>query len=201
MKSPEVSILAFSANPAPPLRRVRSGLLCSSVQALRERSLFDRYLKLIPSKHAPAILSLTASEWIPPDLAFIHYEACDALQLSHFDQIEIGMQVAQHLQRGFLSVVLRFAIEAGVTPWTVLQRYQKLWDRYFDGSSVAVWKLGPKEARVEFAGFPLARIKYIQNGVGGIVRGVTELVCKRVYVTNLATHCTESTLGYRLSWA
>jgi hypothetical protein len=201
MKSVAENIVPFPPAPILPLRRVRSGLLCSSIQSLRDRKLYDRYLELLPKEHANAILSLTAFEWIEPKLAFVHYEACDALGLDITDQVEIGMRVAQQLQRGFLSVALRFATEAGVTPWAVLQRTPKLWERYFEGSSVAVWKLGPKEARVEFAGFPLARIGYIKNGVGGIVRGVTELVCKRVYVVPLTKHCSDTTLGYRLSWA
>jgi hypothetical protein len=187
--------------PVPPLKHVRSGLLCSSLKSLRERSLFDRYFDRIPPQHRPAILSLTAAEWLKPDLAFVHYEACEALKLSASEQIDIGMQVAQHLQRGFLSVIVRFAAESGVTPWTILMRYPKLWERFFDGSAVAVTKLGPKEARVQAAGFPLARIGYIRNAVAGIVRGVTEVVCTRVYVTALPPLCTDSTLGYRVSWA
>jgi hypothetical protein len=170
------------------------------MKSLRERGHFQAYLEKLPQQHHARVLSLTAAEWIQPELAFHHYEACDALGLSAEEQEEIGMQVAQHLQRGFLKVVLKLAIESGVTPWSVLERYQKLWERYFDGSAIAVYKLGPKEARAEVVGFPLARIGYIQVGVGGIMRGVTELVAKRVYVNRVARVCTSTSLGYNLSW-
>jgi hypothetical protein len=198
----EVLILPFptAREAVPSVRRIRSGLLCSSTKSLREHGYFDAYLQKLPKEHHGRILSLTAAAWIEPELAFHHYEACDALRLSAEEQELIGMQVAQHLQRGFLKVVLRLVIESGVTPWSVLERYQKLWERYFDGSAIAVYKLGPKEARAEVVGFPLARIGYIQVGVGGIMRGVTELVAKRVYVQRVAALCSSSTLGYRLSW-
>jgi hypothetical protein len=64
-----------------------------------------------------------------------------------------------------------------------------------------VTKLGPKEARAELVGYPLARIGYVKAGVGGIMRGVTELVAKRVYVQRVANLSSDTTLAYRLSWA
>jgi hypothetical protein len=196
----EEVVLAFPAKWVP-LRRVRSGLLVSSLKAIRERGLFDRYKAFVPPSRLDEILGLTAATWINPELAFVHYEAADRLGLDYETQVEIGMQVAKHLQQGFLSVVLRFVIETGVNPWHVLVLNQKLWDRYFDGSAAAVYKLGPKEARAEFVGFPLARVPYVRNGVGGILRGIAELVCKRVYVQQVADKCSATTLAYRLSWA
>jgi hypothetical protein len=183
------------------VRRIRSGLLCSSIKSLREHGYIDRYLAKLPKQHHAQILSLTAAEWIDPEIGFHHYEAVDAIGMPPEEQERMGMQVAQHLQKGFLSVVLRLAIESGVTPWSVLERYQKLWERYFDGSAICVTKLGPKEARAELVGFPMARIGYIKVGVGGIMRGVTELVAKRVYVQLVPKLSSETTLTYRLSWA
>lgn len=185
----------------PAVKRVRSGLLCSSIQSVRARGMFDDYLAKVPREFQDRILSLTAAEWIGPELAFVHYEALDKLGMTDEQIEENGVQVAQKLQRGFLSVVLRFVVESGVTPWSVLERYQRLWERYFDGSAVAVWKTGPKDARAEVAGFPLARIGYIQIGVGGIMRGVLELVCKRAYVRVVRSQCTATSLAYRISWA
>jgi hypothetical protein len=184
-----------------PVTRVRSGLISSSIVGLREMGCFDRYYALLPIEHRDRILGLTAAEWIDPQLAMIHYEACEALECSKEEQIKNGMRVAQRLQKGFLSVVLRAAQESGIGPWSVLVRYQRLWERYFDGSAIQVTKLGPKEARVELVGFPMARLVYIQNGVGGIMRGVTELVTKRVYATLLEKRCTRTSLTYQLSWA
>jgi hypothetical protein len=185
----------------PVVRRIRSGLLCSSLQAVRARHLESAYFAKLPREYHERVLSLTAAEWIGPELAFAHYDALDALGMTPEQIEQNGLQVAQQLQRGFLSVVLRFAVESGVTPWAVLERYQKLWERYFDGSAVAVWKRGPKEARAQVAGFPLARIGYVQVGVGGIMRGVLELVCRRAYVVPMRTQSDATTLTYRISWA
>jgi hypothetical protein len=67
--------------------------------------------------------------------------------------------------------------------------------------AVGVWKTGPKDARVEVVGFPLARIRYIQVGVGGIARGALELVCKRAYVKHMPGESNPTGLVYRVSWA
>jgi hypothetical protein len=184
----------------PHVTRVRSGLLCSSIVGLRNRGHFGRYYEVLPPEHRAHILGLTAGEWIDPELAFVHYDACEALGLPVEEQTRNGMHVAQHLQKGFVSVILRGAVESGVTPWSVLTRYQRLWARYFQGSAIEVRKRGPKEARAELVGFPLARIPYIRNGIGGVVRGVTELVARRVYVNILAPECTPTSLAYTLSW-
>lgn len=168
---------------------------------MRARGLEAAYFAKLPREHHARIQSLTAAEWIGPELAFAHYETLDALGMTAEQIEENGVQVAQQLQRGFLSVVLRFVVESGVTPWSVLERYQKLWERYFDGSAIEVRKTGPKDARAQVAGFPLARIKYIRIGVAGIMRGVLELVCKRAYVTPIHAECDESTLTYKISWA
>jgi hypothetical protein len=183
------------------VRRVRSGLLCSSLQACRARGIEADYLAKLPREHHARVLSLTAAEWIDPELAFIHYTALDAMNMNEQMIEENGVNVAQHLQRGFLSVALRLAVESGVTPWSVLERYQKLWERYFDGSAIGVWKTGPKDARAEVVSFPLARMRYIQIGVGGIMRGVLELVCRRAYVQRLPNLWSPTTLAYRISWA
>ena len=185
----------------PSVRHVRSGLLCSSIQTLRTRGLFDDYLSKLPKENHARILSLTAAEWIDPELAFVHYEALDKVPMTEAQIEENGVQVAQQLQRGFLSVVLRLVAESGVTPWSVLERYQRLWERYFQGSAIAVWKTGPKDARAEVVSFPLARIRYIQVGVGGIMRGALELVCKRAYVRLVRVESTPTSLVYRISWA
>jgi hypothetical protein len=185
----------------PAVRRIRSGLLCSSFQAIRAQGLEAAYFEKLPRERHERIITLTAAEWIDPELAFAHYEALEALAIPPSQIEENGRTVAQQLQRGFLSVALRLAVESGVTPWSVLERFPKLWERYFDGSAIAVWKLGPKEARTQVVGFPLARIGYIRIGVGGIIRGVLELVCKRAYVLPVRAQCDATTLTYRISWA
>jgi len=199
----EEVILPFPAprDRVPAVKRIRSGLLCSSIVSLRERGVYDEYVARLPSAHRDRILSLTASEWIDPEIVFAHYETLDVLGMTDDVIEDNGVQVAQKLQRGFLSVALRFVVESGVTPWSVLERYQKLWERYFDGSAVAVWKLGPKDARAEVVGFPFARVHYVQIGVGGIMRGVLELVCKRAYVRFERRRSDATSLVYRISWA
>jgi len=90
---------------------------------------------------------------------------------------------------------------AGVTPWTVLAQTPRLWTATCDDGGVAVARLGPKEARLEIVGFPLAAIRYNRVTMRGIVLGVVELFCKKAYAKDIPALYSARTLGIRLSWA
>ena len=111
------------------------------------------------------------------------------------------MGAARRANATVLSVAFRLARGAGVTPWTILQQVQRIWDRTSKGGAVGVWKIGPKEARVEVVGYPLAYLRYNRTTFRGIVLAVVELFCQKMYVREIPQQCTSRTLGFRLSWA
>jgi hypothetical protein len=96
---------------------------------------------------------------------------------------------------------MRLAKGAGVTPWTVLFRLQELWARIWIGGGVQVAKLGPKEARVEIAGWPCAESSYCRTAMRGVIPAVTDLFCQKSYANELRSFATRTALAYRLSWA
>jgi hypothetical protein len=179
----------------------RSTWLASSLLALRERQLLDRYLEALPREHHDAVLGTVAGVWLPAEVSVAHYTAVETLGLTVPEQIAIGEDVARHAQGTVLSVAVRLAKEAGVTPWTVLVRLPGLWNRIWVGGAIAIFKLGPKEARVEIAGWTSAHIPYCRNAMRGVLSGLLQLFCGRVYVHEIPALCTPLTLGYRVSWA
>ncbi len=94
------------------------------------------------------------------------------------------------------------AKSAGVTPWMGLEYFPKLWQRTMIGGGVAVYRLGPKEARIECHGAPeLAELAYFRNGFRGMFTSSGALFCSRVYVHDLASFAIRKIVGFRIAWA
>jgi len=69
-----------------------------------------------------------------------------------------------------LGHVVRMAKAAGVTPGTVLPQYGRLFERGMQGGGIAVFKLGPKEVRIELVqcelfDIPRANVRAVNSDV------------------------------------
>ncbi len=181
--------------------KFRSTWLSSSLRSLRERGLLDRYLGYLPAQHHEAVMTTVAGVWLPTEVATAHYEACDRLGLSEEAQLAIGAEVGAHAQGTVLGTAVRLARDVGVTPWTIVSRFPQVWSRVWVGGGVAVYKLGPKEARLEIAGWPCARIPYLRTAMRGVTGGLIEMFCRKAFVTAIPKLCDDRTLAYRFSWA
>ena len=180
---------------------IRSTWLIASQASLRERGHGERYAALLPPEQKERLLSIIAGLWLPMEIARVHYASCDLLELSTAELVDIGMGATRRANAAALSFALRVARGAGVTPWTILAQLQRVFDRAcMGGGGVAVWKLGPKEARVEIAAFPLAGIRYNRVTFRGILAALAELFCEKIYVKEIPELCDHRSLGFRLSW-
>jgi hypothetical protein len=101
------------------------------------------------------------------------------------EQLDIGREVSHHLERTLLGTAVRVARQTGVTMWTPLGQLHRLWDRMFIGGGVAVYKLGPKEARIELVGCTLAPIPYFRTGLRGVLLGVGSVFTDKLYINEL----------------
>jgi hypothetical protein len=184
-----------------PATHFRSTWLVSSVTTLRARGLFDRYLAALPARFHDTVTGPVAGVWLPIEIAVSHYEACEKLKLSSDEQVAIGRSVTEFVHRTSFSLAIRLVKEAGVTPWTCLALQKRLWQRVWQGGDVAVFKLGPKEARVEGVGWPCSRVPYCRSALRGVLLAQTELFCRRAFVRDIPGLCTSTSLGYRVAWA
>jgi hypothetical protein len=185
----------------PSATHIRSTLIASSVSALRARALFDAYRANLEPSRRDDLPATVAGYWLPITEGIAHYEACDRLALSMHDLIDNGASVGERNTKSALSLAAKLAVGGGATPWTVLQQSRRLWERAFQGSGVAVFKLGPKEARFEIVSWPLARIDYNRISFRGILRSMLQPFCTQVYVNDIPRLCTPTTVGYRVAWA
>jgi hypothetical protein len=202
--SKEIVIVAHRTSPSgavDPVTLVRSTLLASSVLGVRERGLMEEYEKLLPPEmHGPVLNAVTGS-WLPVEVAMAHYRAVEALQRPVAEQYAAGEKVAARIQDSVLRTLVRVARSAGVTPWTGLEYFPRLWDRLLMGGSPAVYKLGPKEARVEIHGVPMIEFACFRNGWRGMFGGSGRLFANQVFVHEIARYTTATDTAFRISWA
>jgi hypothetical protein len=198
----EAIVVPFSAplERIPPVTRVRSTLLVSSIRSLAARNLFERYLTRLSPEHHETVRTLIAGTWLPIDLAMAHYEACDSIGLTASQQVEIGREVGAAIQGTFLGTIVRMARASGITPWALFAQYQKLWDRLLVGGGIEVVRDGPKEATLTYVNVPLVRVPYFRVAFRGVNLGACELFSSKVYATEVASSTTSTSLGIRLSW-
>ena len=205
---------------------VRSTLIQSSLNALRGRRLYDRSrfdygrlqapantpdlrgahvvllerLEHLPAEYHELVLRTLAPTWLPMRAAVAHYTACDALGLSELEQVDIGGAVGQHIQHSFLQTIARTSQNLGVTPWIMLKQLHRLWDRTFVGGGCAVFKVGPKDARVDMHGLAIAGIPYFRNAWRGAFNVGLTIFSTRAFCKLTRSHGGPTTISYRVAW-
>jgi len=184
-----------------PVSAVRSTLIQSSLDTLRKRGHFARYLTLVDPRFRERIIETIAPEWLDMDLALAHYGACDALALGHEELLEIGEAVGEHIQGTFVAMIVRRARVLGLTPWVPLSQFQRLWERLMTGGGVSLVRTGPNEARAEVCLLPLAKFAYFRAGFSGVISSAIKLGAGRnVTIRVLPSVQHEQRCVFRCSW-
>jgi len=195
------TIVDFTEARDTPASHTRSTLITTSMQTIRNRGRFEDYEKGLSPEVKETLLSVVAGVWLPIELATAHYTACEGLELPQKEQFAIGMEVGKRVQGTMLGLVVRTAKQAGLTPWMGLGQSDRLYERLFQGGSVKLVKLGPKEARIEIAGWPCAASNYCRVGVRGVIPAMTDLFCQKSYTHEIPTLTTKSSVAYLVAWA
>jgi hypothetical protein len=185
---------------APLATGVRSTVLLGSLRGLRTRNLYSRYLTHLAPRSNEAIVSITANQWLPISVAIDHYAACEKLGVQASVAREIGEESGVLLSQTALGAILKMSTNAGMTPWPAIGQSRRLIERTWQGTSIAAFKLGPKEARLEWVGHPCAPIPYFRVAFGGFLNGLLGLFCRKSYVNEIPKLCTPTAVAYQASW-
>lgn len=185
----------------PAATHVRSTLIVSSIQALRGHGHFDAYVARLPEQHRAEILSLIAGTWIPIELGLVHYRAAEQLGLDGRTIDAIGGEVGARVNKSTLSLLVKLSKQAGVTPWAALSHAHRLRELSWKGSDVAVWKIGPKDARFDWVAIPYAAVPYYVTSLGGFLRELIQLFATKAYTKVVPDRCSAMSVSYRLAWA
>ncbi len=190
-----------SSRPHLPLRRVRSTLLVASYRMVQKMGRAEAYLRALPQEHHAPIIAAVAGSWVAVDSAIAHYQACEALGLESDEQVDIGRTVGAQVRGTLFGTIVYLSKEVGATPWSVFPSVPRLWPRLFDGSAIAIWNLGPKEARLDITGLPLVDVPYFCNALRGQIMGMLDLFCTRTYVTTSPRNVRPGVRSMRIQWA
>ena len=201
MGDSDVPSSALMRDPPGSATHVRGSLLLSSVQALRAAGLFDLYAAHLTPAAEAAIFSFPASHWHSMLVALDHYTACEALNLTMAQQVDLGYQVSTRVQGTFVALLLRTARRLGVSPWTVLDNVEKIWDRVLTGGGGArVRRISDHSAHCKLAGLPIVDIPYLRNAWRGAFIAALEPFCTRVLVTEIIEARRPGVAVYGITW-
>jgi len=165
-----------------PLRHVRSTVLLASIEGVRRAGRFDGYRRLVPVEHHQALFESVAGSWLSVEAGRAHYLACDQLGFSPSEQVQMGGRTAERTGESMVGTVIRLAKQAGATPVLYFTQLQRLWARAYDGGGIAVYKTGPKDARLDVISFSLCESPFYRNALRGWVQGLAALFSTRVYL-------------------
>jgi hypothetical protein len=191
--------LPAPADRIPRATAIRSTTLISSLATLRSLGVADAYFAQLPAEHHGVVRELVTGVWLPMDLGVAHYAAVERLQLSAEQARENGRRVAQSVQNSYFATLVR-TLGSGVTLWTVLPRLPSFLARLVNGGACAVFKDGPKDARIEIHGVPIARFAYVRLGWAGMFESSLELIARKVYVRDVSAARTLSVAAYSVAW-
>ena len=184
----------------PPTTLVKGVWIASSLRAVRMHGRMDQYMDLLAPEYRDSIENNVTGDWHPIDLLMAHYEAVEKLDIPALEVVQIGQEATKHAHGVVLGMAARLAGNTVVTPWTIMSQFQRIWDRVYVGGGIGIFKLGPKEARIELVQFPCCRYRYCRTGLRGVLLGLTELFCQKVYVSEIASFVTSTESAMRLAW-
>jgi hypothetical protein len=182
------------------LDAVRAFVFLSGQKWMAEHGLVERHQALLPETLRGRIGTLTATEWVPLSEALAVYAACDALQLSLDQQIELGRAVSRANNGIVIRTMANLAGRLGITPWIALRSVDRVWQRNNRGGGVAVYKLGERVARLEFWQVPLAQSPFFVTSMRGAIAVGLEDFCERIVVTEIPELHTADSFALRLVW-
>jgi len=183
-----------------PVDAVRGFVFLSGLAWMRKHDHTDRFVGLLPARMRDAVGMMTATEWIPLEDALEIYAACDALGLSVEEQIDIGRTVSSANNGVVITTIVRLIGGLGATPWLGLRHADKVWRRSNRGGAIAVYREGPRTARLEFWRVPLAASRFFVTSMRGAIAVGLEALCERVFVSELPEHAASDGFALRVVW-
>jgi hypothetical protein len=137
----------------------RSTWLTASLDGLKAKGHYARYIELLPARFHDPILHSIAGVWLPIDIAVAHYAACDALGLTQAEQLDMGREVLTRLKKTIFSLAFRAARDIGVTPWTMLKLLPGQFEREVRGGRAASFDSAPRTLGSSSSAFRSARAR------------------------------------------
>ena len=163
---------------------IRSTTLISSLGTLEQAGKLVAYWRDVPDQYAETLRHLVTGMWVPIAVGLAHYHTVDKLGFTAKDAKLNGRRVAENVQNSHFATMVR-ALGNAVSLWSILPKFPNFMGRLIQGGGCAVYRLGPKDARIELHAIPIARFGYVRSGWAGMFEGTFEIVARKVYVKDL----------------
>ena len=111
----------------------------------------------------------------------------------------MGRRVGDKIQGTLMGTLVAVAKQAGVTPWTFLERFDRFYERLTLGGGIAVTRLADKDALIEIYKVPLFETPYFSHAWRGVIQGICDLFCTKAYVK--AGRFVGEKMTYVIAWA
>ncbi|HEY6877745.1 MAG TPA: hypothetical protein VI299_06980 [Polyangiales bacterium] len=178
---------------------IRSTTLISSLAALEAHGLRDAYFAALSPGHHATMRELVAGQWHSMEVGLAHYGAVESLGIPAAIARANGRRVAEAVQHSHFATIVR-ALGDCVSFWAVLPRVPAFIARNVQGGECAIFKLGPKDARIELHGIPIACYAYVRSGWAGMFESTLGLLKRKVIVRELAKQRRMTVASFEISW-
>jgi hypothetical protein len=162
---------------------MRGTMLVNSIDNLRAVGVYEQYCALLPAAQRDHILFAIATSWVPMELALLHYETCEQLDLDELTRRRVAELMAERVARTFFSALLKTVRIAGVSSFILaLKQNDRLYDRMYQGGRVRVLQTGPKDFVLENHGLPLVQNRYWRVAYQHYLTAVVQMFTKTAYL-------------------
>jgi hypothetical protein len=185
-----------------PLMAVRNTIIQASLGELREAGYYERYAQNIHPSILHELTSNLAPSWVPIDLADAHYQACDGMGLNAEELHRIGQAVGVRVRQTSIVVPGNKTSDAPVNVWTIVGQLHRVWKRVYQGGSVQIVKLGPRDELIELRGHSLYRHSYFRFGSLAAITAAHEAVGARIEMNRIVRYDPQThEIVIHLAWA
>jgi hypothetical protein len=168
---------------------------------LKRHGNYERWLSLVHPRYRDIIVESIAPSWLPVEVALAHYRACDALELSPRDMLDVGLGVGERLQGTLIQVAVRMARTGGATPALGVICVQRIWPRLFIGGSFQAELVGPKDLRLEVRSTVLTGSSYFRGSMpGNLLAAMRVLELRAPHVKQLPYDAQRDVYRVLMSW-
>ncbi|MFO0660403.1 MAG: hypothetical protein U0165_11320 [Polyangiaceae bacterium] len=202
MVTPEEPLytLPTSQFTTPPLVAAKGSVLFTTWKLYRERGWFSRYVDALPRQYRDNVMSTSVADWVPLPHLQAHYDACEALNLSIDEQIEVGRVVADAVHGAFLNTLSKMAGKLGISPWIPLAQCNKLWQRSWQGGAMMVYRCGERSARLELWSVAVAQSSFHRVSMRGATLAGVEPFCGHLDIFEIPEKRTHNSYALKLVW-
>ena len=186
---------------AGPVTAVKSGLLQASLAQLKAKGVYEGYSALVHPSIPEQILNSLAMSWLPIEVAVAHYGACESLMLSAEKAAEVAAGVGDRVQETTLVGAAKKSGESAAKAEPDLRALHRMWARLYQGGSIQVARLGPKQLLVQHRGLVLTQYRYFRHGLVAVSRAQFDAVGVQLSALRIESYSpSRDELNLYMSW-